>query len=163
MRLSKRQSQKSKRFGIWLGLNPLKSRHARESSPSCGKNGNICRRSRHVWLDKGRISRYRENLDKLWDIGASDAIEQMQTTVLHWQSWGHCLLHRPALRLEGVYQKDRHDIRWEEEAPRREERKWDEEHCGLSRSTISSSFGCSEAGSSMEQFIYCGSFGRRVG
>ena len=32
------------------------------------------------WRKAG--GKFRENLDKLWDIGASDAIEQIQTTLL---------------------------------------------------------------------------------
>ena len=54
MRLSEKQSQKSKRFRVWSGLKPRNIRSAKKkNSPSWGKNGDLSRRPLHVWPEKG--------------------------------------------------------------------------------------------------------------
>ena len=83
--------KKSNRLGIWPGLGPWKWRYARKKNlTSCGKNGDIRRRARHVWMGKGgRISEELRQTWEIcvisgryhsWDIGVSDAIEQIRKT-----------------------------------------------------------------------------------
>ena len=48
-----------------------------KNSPSCGKNGDICRRQ-DTRVTGERREKFRENLDKLLDISGSDGIEQIR-------------------------------------------------------------------------------------
>ena len=64
MRLSKKQSQKSKRFGIWLGLIPWKSRYARKKTHQVVGRKVIYAEEQHT-CDWRKAEKFRENLDKI--------------------------------------------------------------------------------------------------
>ena len=100
-----------------------------------------------------RRQRFRENLDKLWDISASDAIEQIKKNRL--MSSAHKAEDITFFMDQGSARKgsirERGTV-FAEKKRRREERKETEtkKSRGTSRSTISSSHGCSETSSSMD-------------
>ena len=116
---------------------------------SCGKN---LQKSKTRMAGKGR-QKFRENLDKLRDIGASDAIEQIQKNRL--MSSADKAEDIAFLMDQGSTRKG--SIRgsgmvFAEKKRRQGETKETEtkESRGTSRSTITSSFGCSETSSSMD-------------
>ena len=100
-----------------------------------------------------RRDKFGENLDKLWDIGVSDAIEQIRKSRLLSSAdktediafyMGQGSARNGSIRGS--------DMIFAEKERRQEERKESEikKNLGTSRSTISSSFGCNEASLSME-------------
>ena len=122
------------------------------------KLNNLREEWRYLQKSKTRVTgkrrqKFRENLDKLWDIGASDAIEQIQKNrlmpsadkvddIAFYMDQGSA--RKGSIRGRGMV--------FAEKKRRQEERNETEtkKSRGTSCSTISSSFGCGEISSSMD-------------